>query len=325
MPSVLPPSFGEVLAPPAGSPLPSLLQRDDKTSLRFLEFFATQIRNPNTRAAYARAVGQFLEWCEGRGACRIEEITPMAVAAYLEQHPGAIPTVKQHLAAIRMCFDWLVTGQILDTNPAHSVRGPRYSVTRGKTPVLSADQARRLLESVDVRTLAGLRDRALLATMVYSFARVSAVVSLRVEDYYLERGRPFLRLLEKGGKRHDVPVHHKLQEFLDAYVTAAGLGAQRGTPLFRGIAKDLQSFTEQGLSRVAVLGMVKRRAKEADLPPEVCCHTFRATGITVYLEGGGTLEKAQQIAAHASPRTTKLYDRTNDQVTLDEIEKIHIY
>jgi integrase/recombinase XerD len=111
----------------------------------------------------------------------------------------------------------------------------------------------------------------------------------------------------------------------DAYVAAAGIAGERGTPLFRGIAKDLQRFTEKGLSRVAVLGMVKRRAKETDLPPDVCCHTFRTTGITVYLEGGGTLEKAQQIAAHASPRTTKLYDRTSDEVTLDEIEKIHIY
>src|SRR4051794_20759548 len=132
---------------------------------RFLEFFTANIRNPNTRAAYAQAVAQFLRWCDGR-QLSLRDIEPMAVAAYIESHPGSAPTVKQHLAAIKMLFDWLVTGQIIVFNPASSVRGPKYSVKKGKTPVLSAEDARRLLDSIvppgaENPPLIDLRDRAL--------------------------------------------------------------------------------------------------------------------------------------------------------------------
>ena len=189
------------------------------------------------------------------------------IAAYIEQHSGSRPTVKQHLAALRMLFDWLVTGHVLEINPAGSVRGPKYSAERGKTPVMTPDQARHLFDSIDTSTIVGLRDRALIGVMVYSFARVGAVVAMQVQDYYPDGKRWWFRLHEKGGKRHEVPAHH----------TA-----------------------------------------------EASNHTFRATGITVYLENGGTLEHAQRIAAHESARTTKLYDRTADTITLDEIEKIAI-
>ncbi len=292
-------------------------------SRRFLEFFAATIRNPNTRAAYARALSQFFGWCEDRGIQNLDEIEPMVVAAYVEQHPGSAPTVKQHLAAIRMCFDWLVTGQVLPQNPATSVKGPKHIVTRGKTPVLAADEARQLLDSIETDTIVGLRDRALIGLMVYSFARVSAAVGMSVDDYYRERKRWWFRLHEKGGKHHAVPAHHNAEEYMDAYLEAAHIADARGTPLFRTVNRA-RELTEHGMSRIDVFRMIKRRAKAAKLPPEICCHTFRATGITAYLNNGGTLEKAQQIAAHSSPRTTKLYDRTNDELTLDEIERIQI-
>src|SRR5579859_1549326 len=124
--------------------LPALVGRaGDRASVRFLEFFTVPIRNPNTRAAYGRAVGDFLHWCEGRGITKLGRIQPVHVAAYIEtlQKTAAAPTVKQHLAAVRMCFDWLVTGQVIATNPAHSVRGPRHSVSKGSTPVLSSEEA----------------------------------------------------------------------------------------------------------------------------------------------------------------------------------------
>ena len=189
---------------------------------RFLEFFAARIANARTRAAYGRAVGQFLAWCEARGL-GLAAVSPLHVAAYIRTHPGSAPTVKQHLAAIRMLCDWLVVSQVLPVNPAAAVRGPKHVVTKGSTPVLIPAEARKLLDHIDTGTLAGLRDRALFSVMLYSFARVSAVLGMGRQDYFEQGSREWLRLHEKGGKRHDVPAHHRAEEALDAYLEASGL------------------------------------------------------------------------------------------------------
>jgi integrase/recombinase XerD len=318
-----------LLRPHSGSlTVPALIgDAGEHAARRFLEFFTANIRNPNTRAAYAQAVAQFLRWCEGRGLS-LRAIEPMAVAAYIESHPGSDPTKKQHLAAIRMLFDWLVIGQVVPGNPASSVRGPKHVVKKGKTPVLSAAEARTLLDSIvpdeAAARIIDLRDRAVIAVMVYSFARVSAVVGMRVEDYYQNGKRWWLRLHEKGGKFHEVPAHHNAEAYLDAYLQAAGIAGERKAPLFRSAAGKTGRLTDQPLERRNALDMVKRRAKVAGLSDRICNHTFRATGITAYLENGGTIEKAQQIAAHEDIKTTKLYDRTGDQITLDEVERIAI-
>jgi site-specific recombinase XerD len=295
-----------------------------RAGVRFLEFFTANIRNPNTRAAYARALGPFLAWCDDRGR-RLETIDPVTVAAYIEQLQAthSKPTVKQHLAAIRMLFDWMVTGGILPFNPASSVRGPKYVIKKGKTPVLSPDEARLLLRSIEVSEIKGLRDRAMIAVLVYSFARVSALVGMNVEDYYRQGKRWWLRLHEKGGKHHEVPAHHTAEEYLDAYIEAAGIAKAKGTPLWRSMTKE-RAFSENRMSRVDVFRMIKDRCRQAELGAAANCHTFRATGITAYLLNGGTIEHAQAIAAHESPRTTKLYDRTTDEITLDEVERIGI-
>lgn len=306
--------------------VPAIIQSaGTKASRRFLEFFTAQIRNRNTREAYRRALIDFLAWCYDRNY-RLDQIEPIRVAAYIEYLSTVYspPTVKQHLAAIRMCFDWLVTGQVIPNNPAASVRGPKYSVKRGKTPVLSADEARELLDSIDCSTVVGLRDRALIGTMIYTFARVSAVTSMSVDDYYQLGKRSWIRLHEKGGKFHEVPAHHKAQEFLDSYITKADIEEDASSPLFRSAAGRSGLLTELPMTRRDALRMVKRRIAAAGLSRRICCHSFRATGITAYLENGGTIEKAQAIAGHESPRTTKLYDRTNDEITLDEVERIRI-
>ncbi|HEX2243676.1 MAG TPA: site-specific integrase, partial [Gammaproteobacteria bacterium] len=143
---------------------------------RFLDFFASNIRNPNTRAAYFHDVCEFFAWCEARGVHELVDVRPHHVAGYIERmtKTHAAPTVKQHLAAIRMLFDWLVVGQVVPTNPAGSVRGPKYVVKQGKTPVLLGEEARRLLDSIKTETVVGLRDRAFIALLVYTFARLSA-------------------------------------------------------------------------------------------------------------------------------------------------------
>jgi site-specific recombinase XerD len=306
--------------------LPAIItDAGERAARRFLEFFTANIRNKNTRGAYARAVGAFLAWCEEHGLA-FDDIEAITIAAYVEQllQDGlAKPSVKQHLAAIRMLFDWMVTGGLMPFNPAASVRGPKYVIKKGKTPVLKPEEARLLLDSIDLSDLSGLRDRALLGVMVYSFARVSAVVGMNVGDYYQQGKRWWIRLDEKGGKQHDVPVHHKAEEYLDAYIGAIGKKGEKETPLWRSMTKE-RGFGDGRMTRIDVYRMIKRRCRQAEMGTAANCHTFRATGITAYLLNGGTLEKAQAIAAHESPRTTKLYDRTSDEITLDEIERIGI-
>jgi site-specific recombinase XerD len=256
----------------------------------------------------------------------IADIEPLHVAAYVEAMAKDFekPTVKQHLAAIRMLFDWLVTGQVVATNPAHSVRGPKHVVKTGKTTVLTGEQARELLDSIDTSTVVGLRDRALISVMTFAFARVGAVVAMRVEDYYPNGKRWWVRLHEKGDKRHEMPAHHNLEAYLDAYLEAAGIRDGGKAPLFRSAAGRTGALTDKPMNRVDAWRMIQRRAAGVGLRVKIGCHTFRATGITVYLEAGGTLENAQLMAAHESPRTTKLYDRTGDEITLDEVERITI-
>ncbi|MGB7291572.1 MAG: tyrosine-type recombinase/integrase [Thermodesulfobacteriota bacterium] len=295
----------------------------DDTCRQFIEFFAVNIRNPNTRKAYYRAVVNFLNWCGARGI-KFEQIGPLVVAAYIEQHTASTPTVKQHLAAIRMLFDWLVVGHVIPVNPALSVRGPKYVLRRGKTPILAKDETRMLLEKIDISSVMGLRDRALIATMVYSFARVGAVVGMRVGDYYKNGKRWWLRLHEKGGKFHEVPAHHKLEEYIDTYINISGLWEDAKGPLFRTVLGKSRKLTNNYMAPADVYRMIRRRAKQVGITTPIGCHTFRAIGITSYLENGGTLERAQILAAHSSPRTTKLYDRTGDKITLDEVERIVI-
>lgn len=232
--------------------------------------------------------------------------------------------MKQPLAAIRMLFDWLVTGGIVAANPAHAVRGPKHVVKRGKTPVLTGDEARALLNSIDTTTVVGLRDRALISLMVFTFARVGAVVDMRVEDYYPQGKRWWVRLHEKGGKRHEMPAHHTLEAYLDAYLDAAKLRDSSKSPLFRSAVGRTGTLTEKAMHRIDAYRMIRRRAAAMGLKVRINCHTFRATGITVHLDAGGTLENAQAMAAHESPKTTKLYDRTGDAITLDEVERIVI-
>jgi site-specific recombinase XerD len=299
----------------------------DKAARRFLEFFAATIRNKNTRMAYYRAAARFFAWCDHHKIGEIVDIEPLHVATYIETLGKAgfeKPSVKQHLAAIRTLFDWLVVGQVVATNPAHSVRGPKHVVKTGKTTVLTGEQARELLDSIDTSTLVGLRDRALISVMTFAFARISAVVAMRVEDYYPKGKRWWVRLHEKGGKRHEMPAHHNLEAYLDAYIKAAGIGDQGKSPLFRSAAGRTGAPTETPMNRVDAWRMIQRRAADLGMRIKVGCHTFRATGITAYLEAGGTLENAQAMAAHESPRTTKLYDRTGDEITLDEVERILI-
>ena len=312
--------------------LPAFFATDHKTAKRVIEFFTANIRNPNTRKAYSKAAGDFAAWCEHRGLDHLRSVQPIHVAAYIEelQQRIAAPSVKVQLAAIRMLFDWLVLGQIVPTNPASVVRGPKYVVKKGKTPVLSADEARDLLDSITTQhspawpRIVGLRDRAIIALLTYTFSRVGAAVKMRVEDVYTQSRRTWVRLHEKGGKRHEMPCHHKLETFLDEYIDAAEIKDDPKGWLFRTTEGQSGYLSDRPLSQADVYRMIRRRADDAGIKTKIGCHTFRATGITEYLRNGGKLEIAQQMANHESARTTGLYDRRDDQLTLDEVERILI-
>jgi site-specific recombinase XerD len=305
--------------------LPALFAPDRDAAKRFIEFFSANIRNPNTRRAYARAAVEFAAWCEENDLRELADIEPVHVAAYIEmlQKRLAAPSVKQHLAAIRMLFDWLVVGQVIAVNPASPVRGPKYSVKKGKTAVLSAEEARKLLDSITPSSHVALRDRALIALMVYTFARIGAALKMRGEDVYVQRRRTWVRLHEKGGKRHEMPCHHNLEAYLHAYTEAAGIGNSKNI-LFPTALGRTGLLSGRPMSQTDAYRMIGRRAVKAGIATKVGNHSFRATGITEYLRNGGRRELAQQMANHESARTTGLYDRRDDEVSLDEVERIVI-
>ena len=307
--------------------LPALVsQAGERAGMRFVEFFTANIRNPNTRRAYARAANAFLTWCAEVGVADLATVAPLHVATWIELQGQtlAASSVKQRLAAIRHLFDWLVVGQVVPHNPAASVRGPSHTARMGKTPVLDPAEARQLLDSIDVSTPAGLRDRALIALMVFSFARVGAALSMKVEDVYTQNRRLWVRLKEKGGKQHAMPCHHALETYLHEYLVDAQLEGDAKGPLFRTIGRGTGQLSATALPQANAHAMVRRRAMAAGIQTPIGNHTFRATGITAYLKNGGTLENAAAMANHASTRTTQLYDRRRDEISLDEVERVHL-
>ena len=296
-----------------------------------LQFFAAEVRNPNTRRAYIRAAQDFFRHTAMMAAGnRLDTITSLHVSNWVEamMRDGlSPPTVKLRLAAVGMLFQSLVRERIVSINPATVVRGPKHSVKRGKTPVLSPDEARQLLDAIDTSTLAGLRDRALIAAMIYTFARIGAVTAMTVDDVFTQQRRLWLRLREKGGKQHDVPCHHALELDLVAYMDAAELRGTPRAPLFQTLVRKTglpARLSGKPLSQSLAWDMIQRRTRDAGLLTRACNHTFRATGITAYLKNGGTIERAATMANHASTRTTQLYDRRPDDVTIEDVERIRL-
>lgn len=317
----------------AGGELPAIIEASgSKVHERIKHFFRAAIDNDNTRRAYGRALVSFFAFMGDGGIERLQDVGATDVRDYLEAAKAqglSVGTLKLHMAAIRRLLDHLVTGGIMPINPALSVKAPRQSVRKGKTPILTAEEAGELLRSIPTDSIVGLRDRALMGVMVFTFARISAACALKVGDVFHQQRRVWVRLHEKGGKYHEMPCHHTLEAYLAEYVEAAGLSVNAKAPLFQAVrrrpyGRGVAELSGEAFSRIDAWKMVQRRAQDAGMKTDVCNHTFRGTGITAYLENGGTLEKARQMAAHASTRTTQLYDRREDRVTLDEVVKINI-
>lgn len=296
------------------------------TAERSFEFLAAAIHNPNTRRAYHRATLRFTRWCVAR-RLPLRALRGSHVALYLKELGETLAplSVKQHLAALRHWGDFLVTGHVLDTNPAHAVRGPRYRQDTGKTPVLEREQARALFDSIDASTVVGARDKALLGVMLFSFARIGAVVKMKVRDYRAAgTTAASFTLHEKGGRHHRVAAHHVAGAALDAYLALAGIAGDPDAPLWQSAPRRGGKLSGRALTEGAALLIVKRRCAAANLPGDICNHSFRATGITLHQLAGGDLEAARQIAGHASVKTTQLYNRSGDKKNRTEVERVQL-
>ncbi len=305
--------------------LPRLIvEASPAAHLAWDEFFGAMIRNRHTRAAYLHAVRQFLNWLEIKAVC-LKDILPGMVGEYLDTHPGSVPTKNLHLSALRAFFDVLVNRHAIVFNPAATVRGERYQAVEGKTPEITVEQARALLKSVDASRPVGRRDKAIIATLIYTAARAGAIAGLRLKDLAWDGSQYALRFHEKGGKSRLIPVRHDLQlillSYLDCFDWTTGAGE---APFFRSVAGRSGRITPQPLRNIDICRMVKRRLRDADLPDKLSPHSFRVVTVTDLLSQGVALEDVQYLAGHADPRTTRLYDRRQKHVTRNTVEKISI-
>lgn len=312
---------------PAGKPdgMPSLVARAGGNA-RFAwdEWLSAEIRNPHTRRAYGHDVRQFLCWCEAH-TLALRDITPGTVGEYYDALHASVPTKKQHLSALRCFFDRLVLRHAMGLNPAASVRGERYSLTEGKTPQITVDQEKALLASIRVTDIAGLRDRAIVAVLVYTAARIGAVAGLTVGNCASAGSQCFLRFLEKGGKVREIPARSDLTAYLTAYLEAAGLrAAPADSSLFRRLKRQSMVLTDHAMSADGMGRMLKHRMAAIGLPDELSPHSFRVGAITDLLGQGVPLEDVQILVGHADPRTTRLYDRRQKEVMRSVVEKISV-
>ena len=306
-------------------PVPVAVERaGPKALLAADEYFAARISNPHTRRAYARVVRRFLGWCEKEDVDP-SRVSPGLAGRFIDELPGDSATKNQALAALRHFFDRLVSRQAVPLNPFLSVRGRKQDTAGGKTPGLSIQQARDLLGSIDTSHVVGLRDRALLGTLAYTGARIGAVARLRRGDLDDQGTRPVLRFGEKGGKQREIPVRHDLNRWLGEYLEAAGISEDpKETPLFRSALGKQRVLSARSLSANSMGLMLKRRLKNAGLPPIFSPHSFRVLVVTDLLSQDVPLEDVQYLAGHVNPRTTQIYDRRRRRVTRNIVERISV-
>jgi site-specific recombinase XerD len=317
----------------ADDKLPVVIVNGGRASQNAWHDYFENIQNPHTRAAYEHAVRRFLKFLPRDFAPK--HVKPAHVGRYIATHPSSIPTRKLHLSALRAFFDLLVTRHIMLINPAACVRGLRYEAVEGKTREITIEQAKKLLKSIQIERKTkddkivslpiGLRDRAIIATLIYTAARAGAVARLRGKDFQHDGSRWTFRFAEKGGKSRDIPVRHDLEEFILAYLEhVPDWQSASNAPLFRTTVRKTAILTINALSNVDICRMVKRRLADAELPENLSPHSFRVTTITDLLTQGVPLEDVQYLAGHADPRTTRLYDRRQKQVTRNIVERISI-
>ena len=292
-----------------------------KVSETLLNILEGRVRNSNTRKAYKAAWRSFFQFCS-EYKLELHRVKPYHFGLWLKRHTGSVATQRQHLAAVRLLFDHLLEKGVVDINPAARAKAPRLERESAHTPVFEENEIKTFLEAIKPDSLLDKRDKALFSTLVYSWARVSAVVGLNVEDYFERKGECWLRLHEKRGKIHEVPVHSKARQAIDQWLLASNFDSNPSAPLFPAFGKNKKIPELRHMDRTSVWKLVQARARASGLEKRVCCHSFRATGITEYMNAGGSLDIAQRMAGHSQLSTTKIYDRSRDRLTMAEVEKV---
>lgn len=322
---ILPERTPEARTPTAYSILPPMIAAHGQAgNWAWEEYFGGRIRNTHTRRSYLAAVKGFLMWCHDQGA-ELRDISPGMVGRYFDIHQGSVPTKKQHMSAIRGLFDVLVERHVIVLNPALSVRTERYSVVEGKTPPVTVEQSRRLLSSISLKTAVDYRDRAIIATLIYTAARVGAIAGLRLSDLVDEGDQLVFAFREKGGKARRIPARISLREEVEEYLACLPLNTTTGdTSVFRSAAGTSGILSEHGMSAIDIGRMVKRRIKAAGLPTTISPHSFRSCAATDLLEQGVSLEDVQHLLGHADARITRLYDRRDRHITRNIVERISV-
>lgn len=302
-----------------------VLRAGSNAKFAWEEFFYGRIRSEHTRRAYYRAVTNFLVWVEEQGM-DLQNISPAGVGQYMSRLEVATASKKQILSGLRHFFDGMVTRHAIALNPALSVRTERYAVIEGKTPEITVKQARKLLQSIDTSDVIGLRDKCVIAILIYTAARIGAVAKLKVKDLYDSGEQYCIHFLDKGGKSREIPVRHDLQTLLFEYLHAADqiLGVSDDRAMFTTTVRRTKKLTLRAMTANDMSRMIKRRMLGAGLPKRLSPHSFRVATITDLLAQGVPLEDVQQLAGHADPRTTRLYDRRQKKVTRNIVERISI-
>jgi site-specific recombinase XerD len=324
----IPPSPSGNLPATLPVPLPEIIHRVGANAVfAAQEFFHGTLRNEHTQRAYRHAVKQFLAWIEKHGGGELAQIAPWHVGQYLQEmaKTTSIATRNQHLSALRHFFDGMVTRHAIALNPALSVRGERYSVMEGKTPEIPKPDARKILASIDTSHVVGLRDRAILAVLIYTGARAGAAAKLKRSDFYHAGEQWMFHFDEKGGKSREIPVRHDLQGWIFEYLEAAGLrDAHKDTPLFQSALKKQRKLSGRRIHVNDICRMMKRRLKDFDLPLLYSPHSFRVTTLTDLFQQGVHSEDVQHLAGHSDPRTTRLYDRRERKIKRNIVERISV-
>jgi site-specific recombinase XerD len=286
------------------------------------DFFIVELRNPSTRKTYWNEIRRLADFCAAR-RLPIEALTPRDLSLYAETDTRRPRTVNTGLSAIRSMFDFLCQRGLLIMNPAARVKNHRVTIDEGATPILLKDEVRRLLESIPEKKLIDLRDRAIVGMLHYSLCRTGALHRLDRGDYFVQGLRPQVRLREKRGHEFYAPVPPELSLLLDRYLEAAAIPLD-SDPLFQSSFQGGRRLTGQRLHPNNLTEMLQRRALAAGLDGTITAHVFRATSITEFLDSGGRLEEAQQLARHKYIWTTQIYDRRKKTRAYGEIWRLSL-
>lgn len=287
-----------------------------------LEFVLVRQDSAHTRGVYGRACARLLRWTDHRHQT-LTELRPLDLALYAQTlaEQLAPASVATHMSAIRRLYAHLMDHQLIQRNPASGLRVAQPRVQVGKTPVFNPDLLARYLDDLDLRDPRARRDHALMSAMLYSFLRIGSLLALRVGDLRLASGELLVR--EKGGLQRLLPLHPELRHRLQRYLANASFADDSDHALFPAMRRGRSGrYGERALSRSEAWTLVRKHLAQAGWSAPAGCHSFRATGITAFLEQGGRIETAAYLAGHASLRTTQLYDRRSRDLAGEELARM---